>query len=169
MLVLPGRRRRRDPSRAAAPSTLLFRALEKIPRAIELTVRGVAGHGSVPLKTNADRHSVVRCRAKVAGLAAADPDQRDDWCAYFKRLADISTPEEAKRYRAALSLDPKVTADRSSMSTSVHEPRHASMMRSSMSPNIFTAGYRVNVIPSEAKATIDTRLCRTKTLRSFWR
>ena len=32
------------------------------------------------------------------------------------------------------------------------------MLRSSMSPNIFTAGYRVNVIPSEAKATLDVRL-----------
>jgi acetylornithine deacetylase/succinyl-diaminopimelate desuccinylase-like protein len=32
------------------------------------------------------------------------------------------------------------------------------MLRSSLSPNIFTAGYRVNVIPSEAKATIDVRL-----------
>jgi acetylornithine deacetylase/succinyl-diaminopimelate desuccinylase-like protein len=32
------------------------------------------------------------------------------------------------------------------------------MLRSSASPNIITGGYRVNVIPSEAKATIDTRL-----------
>ena len=30
--------------------------LEKLPRAIELTSRGVAGHGSVPLKTNAIVH-----------------------------------------------------------------------------------------------------------------
>ena len=32
------------------------------------------------------------------------------------------------------------------------------MLRTSLSPNIFTAGYRVNVIPSEATATIDVRL-----------
>ena len=31
-----------------------------------------------------------------------------------------------------------------------NEPRHASMLRTSASPNMFTAGYRVNVIPSEA-------------------
>jgi acetylornithine deacetylase/succinyl-diaminopimelate desuccinylase-like protein len=37
-------------------------------------------------------------------------------------------------------------------------PRHASMLRSSISPNIIQAGYRVNVIPSEAKATLDVRL-----------
>jgi acetylornithine deacetylase/succinyl-diaminopimelate desuccinylase-like protein len=39
-----------------------------------------------------------------------------------------------------------------------HEPRHASMLISSISPNIIQAGYRVNVIPSEAKATFDVRL-----------
>jgi acetylornithine deacetylase/succinyl-diaminopimelate desuccinylase-like protein len=31
------------------------------------------------------------------------------------------------------------------------------MIRTSISPNIFTAGYRINVIPSEAKAMLDTR------------
>jgi acetylornithine deacetylase/succinyl-diaminopimelate desuccinylase-like protein len=32
------------------------------------------------------------------------------------------------------------------------------MLISSISPNIIQAGYRVNVIPSEAKATFDVRL-----------
>ena len=31
------------------------------------------------------------------------------------------------------------------------------MLRTSVSPNIFTGGYRSNVIPSEAKATLDVR------------
>jgi acetylornithine deacetylase/succinyl-diaminopimelate desuccinylase-like protein len=31
------------------------------------------------------------------------------------------------------------------------------MLRTSVSPNIFTGGYRVNVIPSEARATLDVR------------
>ena len=33
-----------------------------------------------------------------------------------------------------------------------YEPRHASMLRSSLSPTIFDAGYRINVIPSESAA-----------------
>jgi acetylornithine deacetylase/succinyl-diaminopimelate desuccinylase-like protein len=129
--------------------------LEKIPRAIELTARGVAGHGSVPLKTNA----VLNLSAAVAAVGLWQPPVRlnETTGAYFRRLADISTPEEAKRYLAALSLDPKVTAEVANWFFE-HEPRHASMLRSSLSPNIFTAGYRVNVIPSEAKATIDVRL-----------
>src|SRR5881409_2532921 len=35
--------------------------------------------------------------------------------------------------------------------------RHASMLRTSISPNQFNAGYRLNVIPSEAKALLDVR------------
>ena len=32
------------------------------------------------------------------------------------------------------------------------------MLRTSVSPNIIAAGYRLNVIPSEAKATLDVRM-----------
>ena len=32
------------------------------------------------------------------------------------------------------------------------------MLRTSASPNIFTGGYRFNVIPSQAKATLDVRM-----------
>src|ERR671922_34977 len=38
------------------------------------------------------------------------------------------------------------------------EPRLAATLRASISPNIVQGGYRVNVIPSEAKATLDVRL-----------
>ena len=37
-------------------------------------------------------------------------------------------------------------------------PRLASIVRSSISPNIIQGGYRINVIPSEAKASLDVRL-----------
>ena len=129
--------------------------LEKIPRQIQLKATGVAGHGSVPLKTNA----VLNLAAAVTTVGLWQPPVKlnETTGAYFKRLADISSPEEAKRYLAALSLDPKVTADVANWFYE-NEPRHASMLRSSLSPNIFTAGYRVNVIPSEATATIDVRL-----------
>jgi acetylornithine deacetylase/succinyl-diaminopimelate desuccinylase-like protein len=129
--------------------------LEKIPRQIQLTARGVAGHGSVPLKTNA----ILNLAGAVSAVGLWQPPVRlnETTGAYFKRLADISSPEEAKRYLAALSLDPKVTAEVANWFFE-HEPRHASMLRTSLSPNIFTAGYRVNVIPSEATATIDVRL-----------
>ena len=56
-----------------------------------------------------------------------------------------------------ISPDPKVASAAADWLFE-HEPRHASMVRTSVSPNIFTGGYRSNVIPSEAKARLDVRM-----------
>jgi acetylornithine deacetylase/succinyl-diaminopimelate desuccinylase-like protein len=137
---------------------------EKIPRAIELTARGPAGHGSIPLTTN----PIVRIAAGAAAVGAWRSPLRlnETTGMYFKRLADISPPEEAARYRALLSLDPKVAAAAYAY-LSEHEPRHAAMLATTASPNIIQAGYRVNVIPSEAKATLDVRLLPTEDPAKF--
>ena len=129
--------------------------LEKIPRAIELTARGPSGHGSVPLQGNA----VVHLAAAVAKVGAwrAPVKLNEITRAYFQRLATISTPTEAARYRALISGDAaKVSA--SDEYFVANEARHAAMIRTSVSPNIVQGGYRVNVIPSEAKATLDVRM-----------
>src|SRR5215510_1737926 len=132
----------------------MVQTLEKIPRAIELTARGVAGHGSIPLKTNA----VVHLADAVSAVAKWRTPIRinDTTGAYFSRLAEISRPQEAHRYRDILSTDRKKVeaADDYFLEK---EPRHASMLRTSISPNQFNAGYRINVIPSEAKALLDVR------------
>jgi acetylornithine deacetylase/succinyl-diaminopimelate desuccinylase-like protein len=129
--------------------------LEKIPRGIELTARGVAGHGSVPLRTNAIAHLA----AAVAKIASWKTEIRlnDTTRAYFKRLAGISAPAEAKRYLDIISGDRKL-AEAADEYLLENEPRHASMIRTSVSPNIIQGGYRINVIPSEAKATLDVRM-----------
>jgi acetylornithine deacetylase/succinyl-diaminopimelate desuccinylase-like protein len=132
-----------------------LQTLEKIPRAISLTARGVAGHGSVPLQSNA----IVHLSDAVGRVAKWQPPIKpnETTAAYFKRLATISSPEEAERYRNALSPDPKISASADEYFRA-NEPRHASMLRTSISPNMFQAGYRVNVIPSEAVATLDVRM-----------
>ena len=129
--------------------------LEKIPRGIELTARGPAGHGSVPLRSSA----IVHLANAVGRVAAWKPPVRlnEITRAYFRRLASISTPEEAKRYLDVLSSDPK-KVDAADEFFLDKEPRHASMLRTSISPNIIQAGYRINVIPSDAKATLDVRV-----------
>jgi acetylornithine deacetylase/succinyl-diaminopimelate desuccinylase-like protein len=138
--------------------------LEKIPRAIQLTAQGVAGHGSVPLQSN----SIVRLSDAVAKVGKWAPPIRpnETTAAYFKRLATISSPEEAQRYRDAISPDPKAAAAADAYLRE-HEPRHASMLRTSASPNIFNAGYRVNVIPSEATATLDVRMLPDEDPQAF--
>ena len=129
--------------------------LEKIPRRVELTARGVSGHGSTPLRTNAIAHLA----AAVARVAAWKPEIRlnDTTRAYFKRLASISSPDDAKRYLAIVGSDAaaREAADDYFLD---REPRHGSMLRTSVSPNIIEGGYRINVIPSEAKAMLDVRM-----------
>ena len=127
---------------------------EKIPRAIELTARGPAGHGSIPLENNALTH----LSSAVAAAATWVPPIKlnETTAAYFKRLATISTPEEAARFRDVLSPDPKVSTPADAYFRK-EVPILASMLRTSISPTIVTAGYRVNVIPSEVKATLDVR------------
>ncbi len=129
--------------------------VEKIPRAITVTARGVAGHGSVPLEGNALAH----LGEAVGAIAAWTPPQRinETTAAYFKRLATVSSPEAAARYRDLLNPDPKVSGPADAYLRK-NEPSHWSMLRTSLSPTIITGGYRTNVIPSEGTATIDTRL-----------
>lgn len=125
---------------------------EKIPYGVTLTSRGPAGHGSVPLRTNA----VVHLSQAIARLSAWSTPMRlnDTTKAYFERLAAISSPEEANRYRNI--ANPEMTGPIQEF-FAVNEPRHHSMLRTSISPNIIKGGYQVNVIPSEAEATLDVR------------
>ncbi len=138
--------------------------VEKIPRAITVTSRGVAGHGSVPLENNALAH----LGEAVGKIAMWTPPMRinETTAAYFKRLATVSSPEEAERYRALLSPDPKISGPADAYMRK-NEPRHWSMLRTSLSPTIIGGGYRTNVIPSEGTATIYTRLAPDEDATKF--
>jgi acetylornithine deacetylase/succinyl-diaminopimelate desuccinylase-like protein len=128
--------------------------LEKIPRGIELVAHGISGHGSIPLKSNA----IVHLADAVAKVGKWRPEVRfnETTGTYFRGLASISPPEVAGHYRDVLSTDPKVRAAADDWLFE-NEPLHSSMLRTSVSPNIIAGGYRSNVIPSEAKATLDVR------------
>jgi acetylornithine deacetylase/succinyl-diaminopimelate desuccinylase-like protein len=129
--------------------------VEKIPNGIDLISRGPAGHGSVPLMTNAIAH----LSKAVAAVTDWQPpiDLNDTTAAYFSRLAENSPPEQARRYRAVLSGNANEVAEADAWLRE-NEPRHASMLRTSVSPNMIQGGYRQNVIPSEARVTLDVRM-----------
>lgn len=135
---------------------------EKIPYGVTLTARGPAGHGSVPLRTNA----VVHLSQAIAKLSAWSTPMRlnDTTKAYFERLAAVSSPEEANRYRNV--ANPEMTAAIQEY-FAANEPRHHSMLRTSISPNIIKGGYQVNVIPSEAEATLDVRALPDENMESL--
>lgn len=125
---------------------------EKIPYVVKLTARGISGHGSVPLRSNA----IVHLSQAVAKIAAWQTPLRlnETTRAFFERLAKISPTGEAARYNnivAGKDLD----AIQEYFAANV--PRFHSTLRTSISPNIIKGGYRRNVIPSEAEATLDVR------------
>lgn len=136
---------------------------EKSILSVQLMSNGPAGHASMPLEGNALVHL-----AKAVG-AVADwqvPMRLNDTTrTYFERLATISAPAAAARYNGL--TNPATTASIQRY-FAASDPRHNSMIRTTISPTVFNAGYRTNVIPSEAVATIDVRAVPDEPLDAFF-
>lgn len=130
-------------------------AQEKVSRGIELLATGPSGHGSAPLAGMA----IVELSKAVAALGTwRVPFVLNDTSReFFRLMATVSSPEDAARYRAVLGSDPAAAAAAHDQFVR-NEPRYASMLHTSISPTIVSGGYRSNVIPSEAKATLDVRM-----------
>jgi acetylornithine deacetylase/succinyl-diaminopimelate desuccinylase-like protein len=135
---------------------------EKIPYGIKLTSKGPAGHGSVPLQTNA----IVHLSQAVAKIAAWQPPMKlnDTTRYYFERLAGLSDPASAARYNGLLDPD---KSEAIQTYFAANEPAHNSMIRTSISPNIIKGGYQINVIPSDAEATLDVRALPEEDMKVF--
>jgi acetylornithine deacetylase/succinyl-diaminopimelate desuccinylase-like protein len=121
---------------------------EKLPRGLNVVAQGSSGHGSMPRLDNA----VVRLAAAVAKIGSWQPPMRlnETTRAFFAGLAKISPPAEARMY-TRLS-DPKVQEK-----LRAENIRFNSMLRTSIAPTIVHGGFRENVIPAEAEATLDIR------------
>jgi acetylornithine deacetylase/succinyl-diaminopimelate desuccinylase-like protein len=129
--------------------------LEKVPRTVELTARGPSAHGSVPRLSNA----VARLSRAITALSDWQPAVRLNEVTreQFRRMASLSPPEEARHLRAVLSGDRDEAAS-AARYLYEHLPEYAALLRTSVSPTIVQGGMRYNVVPSEAKATLDVRL-----------
>lgn len=125
---------------------------EKVPSEVRLIARGISGHGSVPLRSNA----IVHLSQAISKIAAWQTPMRlnETTQAFFKRMAEISTPDNAARFRGLLNNE---NTDAIQEYLAINKPGNYSTLRTSISPNIFKGGYRKNVIPSEAEATLDIR------------
>jgi acetylornithine deacetylase/succinyl-diaminopimelate desuccinylase-like protein len=139
-------------SRDGKPRYVSISTTEKVPRSTTLVAHGVAGHGSIPRLDNA----VIRLANAVAKIGAWQPPMRlnDTTRTYFERLATISTTAEADRYN---HLSDRSRSAEIQKYFAEHELRNYSMLRTSVVPTIIKAGFRSNVIPSEAEATLDVR------------
>lgn len=131
---------------------VLVATTEKVPRSIRLIAHGTAGHGSRPMLDNA----IVHLSQAVARAGTWQTPVRfnETTRAYFSGLAAISPPDEADRFRGI--LDPARRASIDSYFRQ-HDPGSYSILRTSVVPTILKGGFRLNVIPSEAEATLDVR------------
>src|ERR1700678_243933 len=136
---------------------------EKQPKGARLVAKGPAGHGSRPLRNNA----VVHLAKAVETIAAWDPPMRfnDTTRDYFEKMATVSSPDEAARFKGLFDSG-KAPAVREYLAE--HDPISYSMLHTSISPNIIQGGYQVNVIPSEAVATLDIRALPDENIAGFY-
>jgi len=128
-----------------------------------LIAKGPSGHGSRPLRTN----SILHLSRAVEKVAMWDPPMRfnDTTRSYFEKLANLSDPEDAARYKGLFN-SAKAPAVREYLAE--HDPAAYSMLHTSISPNMIKAGFQVNVIPSEAEATLDIRALPDENITAFY-
>src|SRR5215470_5588611 len=128
-------------------------ASEKVPANITVIARGSSGHASVPVKDNA----VTHLAAAVEKIANYTTPVRFTSIVrrYFEGIAPLADPEIAKWIR---SLDTPDRGEHAARVISEANPLWSAMIRDTISPTMLAAGVRANVIPSEARATLNVRL-----------
>jgi acetylornithine deacetylase/succinyl-diaminopimelate desuccinylase-like protein len=136
---------------------------EKMPRRVTLVARGTAGHGSVPRIDNA----VATLARAVARAAAWETEMRlnETTKAYFERLATISEPDDAFRYENVANPEETEAVQQYFRE---NFPYHYSVLRTSVVPTMMQAGFRKNVIPSEATAMLDIRMLPDEDVEAFY-
>ena len=139
-------------STAGKLSYQLVQLSEKEGRGMKLTAHGISGHGSMPREDNA----IVHLATAVSKIGAWQPPMEltDITRLYVEGLEKVSPPEESARLKDL--FDPART-DAAQAYFRKDNIRMNSTLRTSISPNIIQGGFRANVIPSEATATLDIR------------
>ncbi len=144
-------------------STVGIETTEKMPRRVTLVARGTPGHGSKPILDNAV--TILANAIAKAGAWETEVRLNDTTRTYFRRMAEISAPEDAWRYLNVENEDEKEAIQRHFLETF---PYHYSISRTSVVPTVIDAGFRRNVIPSEAKAIIDIRMLPDENVKEFY-
>lgn len=140
----------------------LVQVSEKEGRGMKLVAHGVSGHGSMPREDNA----IVHLSTAVSKIGNWQPPMHltDVTKMYIEGLEKVSTPEASQRLKDL--FDPTKTQAAQEWFRA-NDIRMNSTIRTSISPNIIQGGFRSNVIPSEATATLDIRAVPGEDITSF--
>lgn len=136
---------------------------EKVPNSTRLVARGTSGHGSMPRVDN----PIVHLAAAIAKLGAYQPPMRlnETTRAYFQRLAKVSSPEDAFLFS---HIEDPILGPMVQETLRQTKIAQNSMLRTSVSPNIIKGGFRSNVIPGDAEATLDVRALPDEDMTEFY-
>lgn len=137
---------------------------EKMIRRATLVARGTAGHGSRPRMDNAV--TMLAEAVAKAGRWQTPVRFNDTTSTYFDRLASISEGEAAFRYGNIQNREHQADIDAWFRD---NDPLHYSSVRTSVVPTMIEAGFRKNVIPSEASAMLDIRMLPDEDVDDFYR
>jgi len=120
---------------------------------LTLTSRGTSTHSSMPRPDNAI-FSLSRAMAKLS-LYETPLEITPATKRFFTALSRTSTPPMSEYYRDVVGDDP-VRARRADSVVS-RDPLLHSLIRNTLAPVIINGGFRANVIPGSAQATINLR------------
>lgn len=132
---------------------MAVQASEKVSVDVAVIATGPSGHGSMPTKENA----VVHLASAIAKIGAYSAPVHFTTIVrrYFEQLAPLEDDEISKWIRA---LDTSDRGEHAQRVLSETNPLWNAMMRDTVAPTMLSAGVRVNVIPSEARAMLNIRL-----------
>jgi acetylornithine deacetylase/succinyl-diaminopimelate desuccinylase-like protein len=129
---------------------------DKSSRQAVVTARGTSTHSSMPLPDNAI-FTLSRALAKISAYETPIkliPISRE----FFATLAKTSAPPLSDAFRAVSSgTADKATLERADRLISQDPLLHA-LLRDTLAPVLMKGGFRSNVIPGEAEATINIRM-----------
>ncbi|HXT24985.1 MAG TPA: M20/M25/M40 family metallo-hydrolase [Candidatus Eisenbacteria bacterium] len=137
-------------------------ASEKVSMNVTLTAKGASGHASIPLKDNAVTH--LAAAVEKIGNYTAPVRFTTIVRRYFEGIAPLEDGEIAKWIR---SLDTPDRGEHAARVIADAKPLWNAMLRDTISPTMLNAGVRANVIPAEARATLNIRLLPGNTITAL--
>jgi acetylornithine deacetylase/succinyl-diaminopimelate desuccinylase-like protein len=136
---------------------------DKVSIPMTVTARGTSTHSSMPRPDNAI-FSLARALAKLSEYEtplSITPDTKQ----FFTALSRTSSPPMSGYFRDLVGSDP-VRARRADAIVS-RDPLLHSLVRNTLAPVIIQGGFRANVIPGSASATVNLRLIPGSDLNAF--
>jgi acetylornithine deacetylase/succinyl-diaminopimelate desuccinylase-like protein len=141
------------PGEGSTPDVWGVAFTEKTPCWVNLSARGVPGHGAGPT----DAAATHRLIAALGRVTALDYETQvvPAVAQMFAALAPLAAPEDRPGYaslRGSLALDPAFRG------RFLEDSGRAALVRTTAAITTLSGGERINVLPSEARAGIDARL-----------